>query len=88
MLTQQACSNLYHVALMAPPPSPKYVLILAQHVRDRRAPWRLNDVLAAHLFNHGISTTKSSISVPGRKPALCPLSPRPSLAATATTMNG
>ena len=37
-----------------PPPSPKYVLILAQHVRDRRAPWRLNDVLAAHLFNHGI----------------------------------
>ena len=54
MPTQQACSKLYHIALTAPPPSPKYVLILAQHVRDRRAPWRLNDVLAAHLFNHGI----------------------------------
>ena len=52
--TQQACSKNVSHRPDGPPPSPKYVLILAQHVRDRRAPWRLNDVLAAHLFNHGI----------------------------------
>ena len=37
-----------------PPPSPKYVLIMAQHLHDRSYPWNLNLVLLAHLFNHGI----------------------------------
>ena len=37
-----------------PPPSPKYVLIMAQHLHDRASPWNLNLVLLAHLFNHGI----------------------------------
>ena len=39
---------------IAPPPSPKYVLIMTQHLHDRASPWNLNLVLLAHLFNHGI----------------------------------
>ena len=40
--------------ISTPPPSPKFVLIIAQHLHDRASPWNLNLVLLAHLFNHGI----------------------------------
>ena len=37
------------------PPTPSHVSIIAQHLHDRMAPWRLTDVLLTYLFNHGIS---------------------------------
>ena len=37
------------------PPTPKHVLVIAQHLHDRMAPWALTDVLLTYLFNHGIS---------------------------------
>ena len=90
MPTQQACSKLYHIALMAPS-RPKYVLILAQHVRDRRAPWRLNDVLAAHLFNHGIRLITLHDKIEHQRARAetraLPFVPSPSLAATARVIS-
>ena len=63
-LSYQELYSLYETTAALPierrpkdlrPPSPKFVLIMAQHLHDRMAPWRLTDVLLAFLFNHGIS---------------------------------
>ena len=79
MLTQQACSNLYHVALMAPPLVQNMFSFL--HNMSATAGPLGGSMMCSRrtcsitVFVSSLSTTKSSISVPGGNPrfALCPL---------------